>query len=212
MLQLRLFEKEQLHLVVHVQLSHVSFSRKFMYLVVEGAIPKYLGWWLDNISTSLGHVNHEKEIVQWMGPSLTSAVLQEMCQLKYLRRNTSPPLSIHLSNTCSSFSFSDLSSLQHLYDMTMHELVIDNLPTPSGRPAFKRALHLHLDYYLDICSLNSPGFSCERKIRHIHSLNLSHPVTISVWQCTIDLIVKINNLICTELTLFIVYLFFIGMI
>ena len=129
-----------------VQLSHVSFSREFMYLVVEGAIPKYLGWWLDNIFTSLGHVNHEKEIVQWMGPSLTSAVLQEMCQLKYLRRNTSPPLSIHLSNTCSSFSFSDLSSLQHLYDMTMHELVIDNLPTPRGRPAFKRALHLHLDY------------------------------------------------------------------
>ena len=84
---------------------HASFSRKFMYLVVEGAIPKYLGWWLDNISTSLGHVNHEKEIVQWMGPSLTSAVLQEMRQLKYLRRNTSPPLSIHLSNTCSSFSF-----------------------------------------------------------------------------------------------------------
>ena len=107
---------------------------------------RYLGWWLDNISASLGHVNHEKEIVQWMGPSLTSAVLQEMCQLKYLRRNTSPPLSIHLSNTCSSFSFSDLSSLQHLYDITMHQLVIDNLLTPSGRPAFKRALHLHQDY------------------------------------------------------------------
>ena len=71
---------------------HASFSRKFMYLVVEGAIPKYIGWWLHNISTSLGHVNHEKEIVQWMGPSLASAMLQEMCQLKYLRRNTSPPL------------------------------------------------------------------------------------------------------------------------
>ena len=40
-MQLRLSENEQLHLVVHV---HASFSKKFIYLVVEGVIPKYLGW------------------------------------------------------------------------------------------------------------------------------------------------------------------------
>ena len=40
-MQLRLYEEEQVHLVVQV---HASFSRKSIYLVVEGVVPKYLGW------------------------------------------------------------------------------------------------------------------------------------------------------------------------